>query len=128
MGRLRGSRTLWSGLALVALVGNVIASAFCCAPALSRKAEIIDPILGAIPLCTSGLAALDKDGKKPTGQKQHCPVCLAAANKALAASVLDLSLAAPGVVATSAIQSEPPAIEERLRLGGLGSRAPPLPA
>jgi hypothetical protein len=109
-------------------VGNVIASAFCCAPALSRKTEIIDPVLGAIPLCASGLGTLDNSGKKPTGQKQHCPVCLAAANKALAASTFGLSLATPTLASASTVRADAPAIEERLRLGGIGSRAPPLPA
>jgi hypothetical protein len=123
MGNLRGYRSLWTCLALVALVGNVIASAFCCAPSSSRKTVIVDPILGAIPLCTS---ALGDNGKLPKSSKQHCPVCLAAAHKAVGTSAIGLSFPAPVLAAVNPTRGDAPALEEHLKLGGLGSRAPPL--
>jgi DUF2946 family protein len=128
MGRVRGYRSAWSCIALIALLGNVMASTFCCSPSLSRKTEVFDPILGAIPLCTSGLATLDNSGKKPIGQKQHCPVCLAAAYKALITNDFGTAFIRPAAIAVAAFRVNAPAVKERLRLGGLGSRAPPLPA
>jgi len=121
-----GYRSFWTSLALVALVGNVIASAFCCAPSSSRRAEIIDPILGAIPLCTNVLGSADGSGKLPKGSRQHCPVCLAAACKAIGSGTSALLFAAQSyAVATPARDdATPPA--QHLKLGGLGSRAPPL--
>ena len=120
-----GYRSLWTCLALVALAGNVIASAFCCAPSSSRRTEIIDPILGAIPLCTNVLGSADGSGKLPKGTKQHCPVCLAAC-KAIGPGTSALLFAAQSyAVATPARDdATPPA--QYLKLGGLGSRAPPL--
>src|ERR1700730_15312806 len=90
MGNLRGYRSLWTCLALIALVGNVIASAFCCAPSSSRKTVVVDPILGSIPLYTNALGSLDGSDKQPKSSKQHCPVCLAAANKALVVTATGL--------------------------------------
>jgi hypothetical protein len=108
-------------------MGNVIASAFCCAPSSSRRTEIVDPILGAIPLCTNALGSPD-GGKQPKGSKQHCPVCLAAANKTLVASAAEMPLTTTTSARVSATRVDAPDIAEFLRLGGLGSRAPPLPA
>lgn len=123
-----GYRSLWSCFAVVALVGNVIASAFCCAPSYSRKTEIVDPILGAIPLCSSVLGTPDSGSKQPRGSKQHCPVCLAAASKALVASTVGLPVTTATLAELSPSRVDVSTIEGFLRLGGLGSRAPPLPA
>lgn len=116
---------MWACLGVVALLGNVIASAFCCAPSFARKSEIFDPVLGAIPLCSSDLGT--SGGKQPKGSKHHCPVCLSAPSKALAAAPLALPLAAPTFLYASAAGRDVFAIEGVLRLGGLGSRAPPFP-
>jgi hypothetical protein len=126
MGNLRVNRSLWTCLALVALVGNVIASAFCCAPSSSRRTEIVDPVLGAIPLCTT--APGDNGSGQPKGSKQHCPVCLASADKAIGAPTVALWFGAPIGARVHSTWGAAPATEKDLKLGGLGSRAPPLHA
>ena len=126
MGNLRVNRSLWTCLALVALVGNVVASAFCCAPSSSRRTEIIDPVLGAIPLCTTALG--DNGGSQPKGSKQHCPVCLASAHKAIGSPAVALWFDAPIGARVHSTWVGAPATEKDLKLGGLGSRAPPLHA
>ena len=126
MQSLRAYRSLWACLALVAVLGNVIASAFCCAPSPSRRTEIVDPVLGAIPLCTTALG--DNGSSQPKGSKQHCPVCLAAAHKAIGRRRFALWFAAPQSRARAFDVGGAPATEKDLKLGGLGSRAPPLHA
>jgi hypothetical protein len=126
MDNLRAYRSLWTCLAVVALLGHVVASAFCCAPSSSRRAEIVDPVLGVIPLCTN---ALDGNGSNQSkGSKQHCPICLAATQKAIGHGAFALSFAAPTFVNAHASRTTAPAIHNYLKLGGIGSRAPPLHA
>jgi len=121
---VREYRSVWSCVAAVALICNVIASAFCCAPSSPRKTVFVDPVLGAIPLCTSDLGG-NSGGKNPRGSKHHCPVCLAAANKALNAPSIAVPIAPETFVVARATREDNSAIHHRLRLGGLGSRAPP---
>ena len=126
MDNLRAHRSLWGCLAVVALLGNVIASAFCCAPSSLRRAEVVDPVLGVIPLCTN---ALDGNGSnQPKGSKQHCPICLAAAHKAVGPGAFAVSFVTPPVADAYSSRTTAPAIDKDLKLGGLGSRAPPLHA
>ena len=126
MGNLRTYRSPWACLAVVAVLSNIIASAFCCAPVASRRAEIVDPVLGAIPLCTN---ALDGNGSnQPKGSKQHCPICLAAAHKAVGPGAFAVSFVTPSVADAYSSRTTAPAIDKDLKLGGLGSRAPPLHA
>jgi hypothetical protein len=126
MNRLRAYRSPWACLAVVAVIGNIVASAFCCAPSPSRRAEIIDPVLGVIPLCTNALDG--SGGNQPKGSKQHCPICPAAAHKAIGPGAFALSAATATVADTDSIRTTAPAIAKDLKLGGLGSRAPPLHA
>ena len=126
MQSLRAYRSPSACLAVVAVLGNIIASAFCCAPSPSRRAEIIDPVLGVIPLCT---IVLDDNGSnQPKGPKQHCPICLAAAHKAIGPGAFALFGAAPTVADADLIKTTTSSIDTDLKLGGLGSRAPPLHA
>ena len=98
MQSMRAYHSPWACLAVVAVLGNLIASAFCCAPSPSRRAEIIDPVLGVIPLCIN---ALDGNGSnQPKGSKQHCPICLAAAHKGIGPGAFALSAATPTVANT----------------------------
>ncbi len=122
---VRGHRSVWSCIAVVALICNVMASAFCCAPSSLRKTVFIDPVLGAIPLCTTDLGG-NGGGKDRGGAKQHCPICLGAANKALSAPSVALPTAPETFVVARATREDDRAIQPHLRLGGLGSRAPPL--
>ena len=124
---MRGYRSVWSCVALAAVVCNALASAFCCTPSSSRK-TIVDPVLGGIPICTSALGTADSGSKQSKGSKQHCPVCLAAANKALVSNAVAWPLDHSAFVTVGTARVDAPALAERLKLGGLGSRAPPLHA
>ena len=127
MGQFRQRRTPWAWLAIVALLGNVFATAFCCAPSFAKKAEIVDRVLGTLTLCSSGGANSD-DGtdQQPGSKAPHCPVCLGLTNTALLTTpyVLPLAIPVPPVARTADIDRHDPS--EPLKLGGLGSRAPPL--
>lgn len=128
MGDLRRYHRVCASLAIIGLVANIIASVFCCAPSYSRKAEILDPILGAIPLCTSAFGNPDDSSKQPKGSKQQCPICLAAAHKAVVVGTFGPSFAALTRAEVNPTRIDSPAIGEELKVGGLGSRAPPLHA
>ncbi len=128
MANAHGYRSLATCFALVALISNVVASAFCCVPSVSRKTVVIDPILGAIPLCTNASGTSDS-GKLPKSSKQHCPVCLAAAHHAaIGPGTFALSFATSTTADKNPTRPNAPTVQKHLNLGGLGSRAPPLPA
>ena len=129
MGQFRQRRTHWAWVAIVALLGNVFASAFCCAPSFAKKAEIVDAVLGTLTLCSSsGANSDDGTNQQPGSKAPHCPVCLGLTHTALLTTpyVLALAIPVPAVARTADIDRHAPS--EPLKLGGLGSRAPPLPA
>ena len=128
MAQFRQRRT-WAWLAIVALFGNVFASAFCCAPSFAKKAELVDAVLGTLTLCSSsGTNSDDGTNQQPGSKAPHCPVCLGLTHTALLTTpyVLALAIPVPAVARTADIDRD--ASSEPLKLGGLGSRAPPLPA
>ena len=129
MGRFRQRRTHWAWVAIVALLGNVFASAFCCAPSFAKKAEIVDAVLGTLTLCSSGANSTSDSNNQPLGSKApHCPVCLGLTHTALLTTpyVLAPAIRVPAITRTSALDRHD--LGAPLKLGGLGSRAPPLPA
>jgi Protein of unknown function (DUF2946) len=129
MGRFRQRRTHWAWVAIVALLGNVFASAFCCAPSFAKKAEIVDAVLGTLTLCSSsGANSDDGTNQQPGSKAPHCPVCLGLTHTALLTTpyVLAPAIPVPAVTHTGAVDRHDPGAP--LKLGGLGSRAPPLPA
>jgi hypothetical protein len=128
MGLFRQRRMHWAWVAIVALLGNVFASAFCCAPSFAKKTEIVDAVLGTLTLCSSG-ANSDEGNNQPPGSKTpHCPVCLGLTHTAVLTTPYVLALALPVPAAARAADMDRHDFSEPLKLGGLGSRAPPLPA
>jgi hypothetical protein len=128
MGQFRSRQAQWACVAIVALLGNVFASAFCCAPSFARKTEIVDAVLGTLMLCSSSGVNSDDGTNQPPGSKApHCPVCLGLTHTALLATpyVLALTLPVPAVARAADVDRHDSS--EPLKLGGLGSRAPPLP-
>jgi hypothetical protein len=116
-------------VAIVALLGNVFASAFCCAPSFAKKAEIVDAVLGTLTFCSSSGGNSDDGTNQPPGSKApHCPVCLGLTHTALLATPHVLALAIPDRVVARATDVDRHDLSAPLKLGGLGSRAPPLSA
>jgi hypothetical protein len=129
MGLFRQRRTHWAYVAIVALLGNVFASAFCCAPSFARKPEIVDAVLGTLTLCSSSGVNWDDGTNQPPGSKApHCPICLGLAQTALLVSAFVFALSIPNRILARAACIGRHDSYAPLKLGGVGSRAPPLPA
>jgi Protein of unknown function (DUF2946) len=129
MGQFRQRRTHWAFVAIVALLGNVFASAFCCAPSIAKKTEIVDAVLGTLTLCSSSGANSDDGTNQPPGSKTpHCPICLGLTHTAVLGTPYVLALTPLVRAFARAADVDRRGPGEPLRLGGLGSRAPPLPA
>lgn len=125
MGRLRRHKRVLVWLAVVALLGNLLAaSAF----APSATAALADDILGPIVICTAnGAKALPDDGGP--GQHapaNHCPACTLHAQLALTVAIVAIAIAFPlrTVSKPQPVETRPLAVQ--FSLGGIGSRAPPL--
>lgn len=121
--RHRRSLTL---LTIVALVLTTLASGFVRAPA--QAAGYVDPVLGAVTLCTPGSGAADTGRVPPQHRADHCPFCTLLAPLAIAPS-----LACAPVTFLDAAKAIAPSYSvavpaDSLHLGGVGSRAPPFAA
>ena len=96
MGQFRQRRTHWAWVAIVALLGNVFASAFCCAPSFAKRAEIVDAVLGTLTLCSSsGANSDDGTNQQPGSKAPRCPVCLGLTHTALLTTPYVLAPAIP---------------------------------
>lgn len=105
MGILRRNRTLFSWIAAIALAGNMIASALCCAPSVKSGSALVPDLFGAIVVCTAdGLKSFvpgDSTDHRGSGNaKSHCPQCVMAAAFALlfVAALLGLLVARLSIV------------------------------
>jgi hypothetical protein len=130
-------------LGVLALVANVLAGAFlhlmpahAFAPSAQARVSdaspaIVDPVLGVLPICHSGVEAPAADEQAPAGHPGgsgagHCPACTLIAKYAVA-----IALAFEPITFTVALLASPPAartqpLADHLSLGGIRSRAPPL--
>jgi hypothetical protein len=124
---LRRHKRVSTWLGLLALLSNVLAVAVF-APA--KMAPLFDELLGALVICTSdGAKTLGQsDGRAPhRGAAEHCPACTLVAQVALAITAILGIFAFPTPISVKPplpVRSRAPATY--LRLGGIGSRAPPL--
>jgi hypothetical protein len=118
-------------LSMLALVGKVLAGAFCHAPAVQAGAGgngIFDPVLGFISLCHSGAhtAPASGDGPQPDPGQDHCKACTLLGGLALAIALIFAAVVFP----VRAIHLRLPAglrtLADHLSFGGIRSRAPPL--
>jgi hypothetical protein len=121
--RHRRSLTL---LTLVALVLTTLANGVVRAPA--QAAGYVDPVLGAVTLCTPGSGAAGTGRVPPQHLAEHCPLCTLLAPLAIAPP-----LSSAPLTFNDAVEAPPPSHPvvlptHRLHLGGIGSRAPPFPA
>jgi hypothetical protein len=129
MGGIRRHRKIIAWVAIMGLIGNLVAAMLCCVPANGAFADAADALLGPAVICSDHPAAtsatVDDTDSPPIAS---CPLCLTAAAVALvfalAAIILLMPLPARGWIAF--VCATTPA--DALRRTGLGSRAPPLPA
>lgn len=113
-------------LTIVALLVTTLASGFYRTPA--HAAGYVDPVLGAVTLCTPGSGAADTGRVPPQHLVEHCPLCTLLAPLAIAPPLASAPVAFHDAVKAPA-PSHPLALPAvRLHLGGVGSRAPPFPA
>lgn len=120
-------------LGIVAVLGNILASVLCMTPAIPIAAA--DDVPGTVILCTEhGLQVLP--GSDPVGgsgqdqrdgKSSHCTACTLLAGLALAVALVFATIAFPARV-VRAFESAARTLADHLSLGGIRSRAPPLPA
>jgi hypothetical protein len=129
----RTSARVKGWLGIVAVLSNLLASVLCMAQANAVAAA--DDVPGPVVLCTEhGLQVLPgSDPAGGSGQDQrdgktsHCTACTLLAALALAVALVFAAIAFPARV-VRAIQSAARTLADHLSLGGIRSRAPPLPA
>ncbi|HEY1247341.1 MAG TPA: DUF2946 family protein [Hyphomicrobiaceae bacterium] len=120
-------------LGIVAVLGNVVASVLSMAPA--KAVAAVDDILGPLVLCTEhgpqAVPGSDVPGggeDRRDGKSGHCPACaLLLAGLALAFAPLVAPIAFPERIFRP-FPSQARTLADHLGLGGIRSRAPPLPA
>ena len=128
----RNSARVKGWLGIVAVLSNLLASVLCMAQANAVAAA--DDVPGAVILCTEhGLQVLPGSDPVGGGQDQrdgkisHCTACTLLAGLALAVALVFAAIAFPARV-VHAFQSAARTLADHLSLGGIRSRAPPLPA
>lgn len=133
MGSLRNSARVKGWLGIVAVLSNVLASVLCIAPA--KAVVAIDDVLGPVVVCTEHGPQLlqESDPAVGSGQDQrdgksrHCTACMLLSGLALVVALLFATIAFPAAVFRP-FHSGARTLADHLSLGGIRSRAPPLPA
>jgi hypothetical protein len=119
-------------LGIVAVLCNILASILHMAPA---RAAGVDDVLGALVLCTEhgpqtvpgSDPAVGGGGDQPDSTSGHCAACVLLVGQALAVSLVLVAIAFLARVVLP-IRSTARTLADHLGLGGIRSRAPPLPA
>lgn len=133
MAACRRQKSVLALLAMVALLVRFAAALLCHMPQSGLQAAIVDPILGAIEVCTShGLQPLtdagESDSRKLPPKPDPCPACALAHLVALAMVLAFVWLGLPLVSRGGwGIRTLAPLVLQLLS-GANRSRAPPLPA
>lgn len=126
---LRRRKRLWSSLAIALLFCSAMASVMTRMPSSVAKSQIIDSVLGAIEFCHYESDPNAGDPLPPGLPKApHCPACLLIGAMALIGLAVLTALpidAGPGPRVRIARQLPLPS---PIRVGGVGSRAPPIMA
>jgi hypothetical protein len=120
----------WLGwIAVVAILGNMAAGAL--GHARAQGAASLDDPFGAHLMCIGRDAAQPQvpgGGGDPDQKTAHCVLCTLLAGFALAATVAFAAIAFPAACAFRPLRFDLPTLADHLNLGGIRSRAPPLPA
>jgi hypothetical protein len=129
----RTSARVKGWLGIVAVLSNLLASVLCMVQATPAAAA--GDVPGPVILCTEhGLQVLP--GTDPAGgsgrdqrdgKASHCTACTLLAGVALGVALVFAAIAFPARV-VRAIQPAARTLADHLGLGGIRSRAPPLPA
>jgi hypothetical protein len=125
MGAVRRHSRLVAWFAIVALLGNVLAAAFCHPSAKEAPLNYPADLLGAFVICSGTHGSSDD---KTPDSPQPCQICItvAALNFVIAFAVLAILF--PAASARWSAASYTATFADLLRRSGLHSRAPPLPA
>jgi hypothetical protein len=127
----RNGRRWLSWLGIIAVLSNVLAGALCHMPAQARAAAgPIDDALGPLAICTAhGEQAPATSGSEdPDGKLSHCAACTLLAGFALAVVLAFTAVAFPPTFIFYRLRPGARTLADHLSLGGIRSRAPPVPA
>lgn len=128
MRHLRG-KLLWLGwIAVIAVLGPVVADALGHAPA--RGIADPDDMFGAHLMCAGGAAQTQAPGgsRDPDGKSAHCALCTLLTGFTLAVALVFATIAFPSTYIFHALRFDLTTLAEHLSLGGIRSRAPPVSA
>jgi hypothetical protein len=126
MRRLRNRLGWLSWVAIVAILGNVMAGALGHAPAWSGT--VADDTVAAHLMCTGGAPAGPDAPGDSGGKSPHCALCAVLAGFALAVGLAFAAIAFPSTSVFNPLRFDLAALAQQLSRGGIRSRAPPLPA
>jgi DUF2946 family protein len=122
-------------LGIIAVLGNLLASVLCMAPA--KAVAPVDDLIGQLVLCTEHGPQTVPGNDTPGGsggerqgddsKSSHCTACTLLAGVALLTAFLFAAIAFPARVLLP-FRSAARTLADHLSLGGIRSRAPPLPA
>ncbi len=118
-----------SWLAVIAVLGNVLAGALGHAPAWGRAN--LDDTVGAHLMCIGGAPAQSETpagGEDSEGKTPHCALCTLLAGFALAVALAFAAIAFPSTCLFNALRFDLTTLAHQLSRGGIRSRAPPLSA
>jgi hypothetical protein len=121
MQRIRNKKRWLSWIAVIAVLGNVLAGALGHVPAQAVGA--IDEIVPAHLICTADGAT----DQAPDGSSTHCAICaLLSTGFGLIVALAFAAIAFPSTVVFHPPRFGLRTLADHLRLGGIRSRAPPV--
>jgi hypothetical protein len=127
MAPVRHIKSFVAVLSVLALGVKVLAGPFCHVPAAARA--IVDPVLGVLSICEPGAHETPAPrGPDPAGDTDHCKACTLLSGLALAMALAVLAIVFPPARVQALLPVGGRTIADHLSLGGIRSRAPPLPA
>jgi hypothetical protein len=124
MGRIRNSRGWLAWVAIVAVLGNVLAFA-------SRHAPVqaaVDDMFGAHLNCTADGAGVPAPGDGRSDKPGHCAACTLLTGFVFVVALAFAAVAFALVSLFRPIGFDLGTLAAHLSLGGIRSRAPPVPA
>jgi hypothetical protein len=133
MPRYRNTLRWTSWVAIVAILGNVMAGALGRAPAWAGVAGLDDTVAAHL-MCVGGAPGQpEAPGGLPGGHedsdgKAHCALCTVLAGFALAVALAFAAIAFPSAGVFSPLRFDLTTLAHQLSRGGMRSRAPPCPA